>query len=242
VASDLAAEFADGAAFVPLAAVRDAALVPATIAVALGVRGGEGKPPQERLLGFLGERELLLVLDNCEQVMDAGPALVDLLVNSPLRLSGERLFTVPPLALPEQRAAARESSALPPLTELAAVEAVRLFVDRAQAVASDFTLDADNAPAVSAICERADGLPLAIELAAARTALLSPAALLARLERQLSLLVGGPLDQPLVCAPCATPSPGVMTCSTRTSGASFANSLFLWAAARPTPRIGSEAG
>jgi non-specific serine/threonine protein kinase len=207
VAHELQTRFADGAAFVPLAAVHDAELVPSTLALALGVRGGEERPPPERLLGYLCDRDMLLVLDNFEQLMDAGPPLVDLLVNaprlkilvtsrSPLRLSGERVFAVPPLALPERPSSNRDDVSQTSLSNLAAVESVRLFVDRAEAATANFVLNAENAPAVAAICERADGLPLAIELAAARTALLSPAALLERLDRQLPLMTGGPRDQP----------------------------------------------
>ncbi len=147
---------------------------------------------------------MLLVLDNFEQVMEAGPPLVDFLSNcpgstllvtsrSPLRLSGERLFAAPPLALPARSSA---GDAAMTLEELAKAEAVQLFVDRAEAASAEFTLHAGNAAAVAAICERADCLPLAIELAAARTALLSPPALLERLDHRLPLLTGGPRDQP----------------------------------------------
>jgi excisionase family DNA binding protein len=207
VAHEMQTHFADGAAFVPLAAIHDSELVPATITLALGVRGGEERPPHERLLGYLRDRETLLVLDNFEQVIDAGPPLVDLLVHaprlkilvssrSPLRISGERVFAVPTLALPERPSVNRGNTSQPPLSELAKIESVRLFIDRAEAATASFVLNAENAPAVAAICERADGLPLAIELAAARTALLSPAALLERLDRQLPLMTGGPRDQP----------------------------------------------
>ena len=203
LAADFGANYADGARFVPLAAVHDPALVPSTIAVALDVRGGEEKPPWERLLAFLHPLDVLLVLDNFEQVLAAAPPLVDLLSTcpgltllvtsrSPLRISGERLFAVPPLALPDRPIAGHAME----VAELADVEAVRLFVDRAEAASADFTLHAGNAGAIAGICERADGLPLAIELAAARTALLSPAALLERLEPRLPLLTGGPRDQP----------------------------------------------
>ncbi|MBA2598351.1 MAG: hypothetical protein H0V00_17150, partial [Chloroflexia bacterium] len=172
VAADLAADFADGAGFVPLAAVRDSDLVPAAISLALEIRDGEDKPPAERLRLFLHDREMLLLLDNFEQVVNAGPLVAELLVGCPgltvlvtsratLHLSGERVFAVPPLALP-LRAASRagDISALT-LSDVAAVEAVRLFVDRAETAAGEFTLTAENAPAVVAICERADGLPLA---------------------------------------------------------------------------------
>ncbi|MBA3449956.1 MAG: hypothetical protein H0T18_01950 [Chloroflexia bacterium] len=207
VTSQLAPDFAGGAVFVPLAAVRDPDLVPAAIALALDIRDGEDKPPAERLRLFLRDREMLLLLDNFEQVTDAGPFVAELLVGCPgltvlvtsraaLHLSGERVFAVPPLALPPR--AASGGGDISPLTlpDVAAVKAVRLFVDRAESAAGAFTLTAENAPAVVAICERADGLPLAIELAAARTALLSPEALLARLDPRLPLLADGPRDQP----------------------------------------------
>ena len=108
----------------------------------------------------------------------------------PLRLSGERAFAVPPLALPA------DESALPPLADLAEIDAIRLFLDRADSAGARVELTADNAATVAAICARLDGLPLAIELAAARAVLLAPAALLARLDRRLFVLAGGPRDQP----------------------------------------------
>ena len=202
-AAGLVPDLADGAAFVPLAPVRSAELVLATIALALGARDGDDRPALDRLRAFLRDREALLVLDNFEQVLAAGPLLVDLLAScphltmlvtsrAPLRVSGERIVSVPPLELPARQTGQDDAA----LSELAASEAVQLFVDRAQAAAADFRLRPDNAAAVAAICARADGLPLAIELAAARTALLSPEALLARLQRRLPLLSDGPRDQP----------------------------------------------
>jgi excisionase family DNA binding protein len=201
VAATIAPHLADGAAFVPLATVRAPELVPAAMALVLGLRDGEDRTPQERLLAFLRDREALLVLDNVEQVIDAGPILVDLLMGCPrltmlvtsrvpLHVSGERVFAVPPMALPDGE------DTLPPLTELAGIDAISLFLDRAEGADPSFALNAENAPAVAAICTRLDGLPLAIELAAARTAVLTPGALLARLERRLPLLAGGPRDQP----------------------------------------------
>ena len=222
VAANCAAGFADGVAFVPLATVHQAELVVPTIAQVLGVRETEDQPPEVRLLSFLRDRELLLVLDNLEQILDAGPALGDLLgacprltilatSRAPLRLAGERVFPVPPLAC--QRAARRVGGAseLPPLDQLARTEAVQLFVERAAAASGDFDLTAGNAPAVAAICERVDGLPLAIELAAARSRVLMPADLLARLSPQLPLLAGGPADQPPRLRSMAMPSPGPTT-------------------------------
>jgi excisionase family DNA binding protein len=208
VAADLAAKFADGITFVPLAAVHQAELVIPTIAQVLGVRETEDQPPRERLRSFLHDRELLLVLDNLEQVPGAAPDLGDLLAmcprltvlatsRAPLRLAGERVYPVPPLALPSRRrATVGGASDLPPLDELARTEAVQLFVERATAASAHFKLGAENAPAVAAICERVEGLPLAIELAAARSRVLMPAELLNRLTPQLPLLAGGPADQP----------------------------------------------
>ena len=147
-----------------------------------------------------GRRAFLLVLDNFEQVLAAAPVVADLLGACPrlkilvtsreiLHLYGEQAYLVPPLALPDL-------ARLPPLGELEQVEAVRLFVDRAHAADAGFVLTDANAPAVAAICARLDGLPLAIELAAARSAMFAPPMLLARLERRLPLLTGGPRDLP----------------------------------------------
>ena len=157
-------------------------------------------PLVERLGSLLGERRLLVVLDNLEHLLPAGPLLVELLAGCPgltilatsrvvLRLSGEQVYLVSPLALP---------AATRPLTpaELAEQEAVALFVQRARAADPGFALDADNAPAVAEIVRRLDGLPLAIELAAARVRSLTPAALLARLSDRLRLLTGGARDLP----------------------------------------------
>jgi excisionase family DNA binding protein len=207
VAEETSEDFADGVAFVSLAPVRSAEFVLPTIMQALGVRQVESQPAAARLLTFLQHREFLLVLDNFEQVTTAGPALSDLLLacrhltilvtsRSPLHLSGERLVVVPPLPLPKRRATPDGAFGLPPPDELAACEAIQLFVDRAQTASADFTLNTENAAAVTAVCERTDGLPLAIELAAARTRVLSPADLLARLSHRLTLLRGGPRDQP----------------------------------------------
>jgi len=198
VAADLAADFPAGVVFVALAAVADPALVLPTIAQAVGVQGGP-LPLAERLARALAGPPRLLVLDNFEHVVAAAPAVASLLAASPvvqvlatsrvpLHLSGEQEFAVPPLALPDATDTTPE--------DLAANPAVALFVQRARAVKPDFALDAANAAAVAAACHRLDGLPLAIELAAARTKLLHPAALLERLTPGLPLLTGGPQDQP----------------------------------------------
>jgi predicted ATPase len=200
VASVTASAFPDGVWFVPLSAIRDPGLVASSIAQALGVREVEGRGIEDGLAVFLGERTALLVLDNFEQVLAAGPLVVDLLVACPmltvlvtsraiLRVSGEHAFALPPLTLPDQD---RPST----FDRLAEAEAVRLFIARATAANSDFALTPENAETVAAICRRLDGLPLAIELAAARIAIFSPDFLLARLEERLPLLSDGPRDQP----------------------------------------------
>ncbi|HUG15889.1 MAG TPA: LuxR C-terminal-related transcriptional regulator [Thermomicrobiales bacterium] len=200
VSSELAGSFRDGVVFVSLAPVRDSELVIPAIAQALGVREAAGQPLLASLVAALGDRSLLLVLDNFEQIVSAAPLLSDLLgacsgvsllVTSrvPLHLYGERVVAVPPLAVPD-------ASNLPPVDELARVEAVRLFTMRAQAAQSSFTLNANNAATVADICVRLDGLPLAIELAAARVAVFGPQELATRLDRRLPLLVGGPRDVP----------------------------------------------
>jgi non-specific serine/threonine protein kinase len=200
VAEALAAGFADGVAFVPLAAVRDPALVASAIAQVLGVREAADRPVAEGVARHLRDRHLLLLLDNFEQVLAAAPLVGDLLAAAPglrvlvtsrsvLRLYGEVGVAVPPLTLPPP-------STLPLPAQVARFDAVRLFVERAQAAPAGFRLTAANAPVIAAICRHLDGLPLAIELAAARVALLPPAALLARLEQRLPLLTGGARDQP----------------------------------------------
>jgi predicted ATPase len=195
--------FPDGAWFVSLAMVRDASMVPASIAHALGLRETGGRSIAEVLEEHLRRQRTLLVLDNFEQVIGAAPLVVELLAGCPalkvlvtsrvvLRLSGEHELPVPPLALPAPEDDARS----PDLQSVAAYESVTLFLHRAQAARPDFSLTQENAPAVAEICRRLDGLPLAIELAAARVRLLPPQALLVRLERRLPLLAGGARDLP----------------------------------------------
>jgi predicted ATPase/DNA-binding CsgD family transcriptional regulator len=212
VASDLREAFIDGVWFVALAPLADPALVPVTIAGALGVREAGDRPLPERLAAFLAHRTALLVLDNFEHLTAAAPFLADLLAACPnltllvtsrvvLHLSGEHQFRLPPLALPEEggKSAGRrrlQENGDSATQEIGKLAAIQLFVDRAQAVQPDFALTDDNAPAVAAICIRLDGLPLAIELAAARSSVLPPPSLLARLERRLPLLTGGPRDAP----------------------------------------------
>src|SRR5215207_9722944 len=200
VAARLTGDFTDGAGFVSLAPVAHPDLVAPAVAQVLGVREAGNEPLVARLQAFLRERRLLLVLDNYEHVVDAAPLVTDLLGAAPdirilvtsrtrLRLSGEHEHVVPPLALANTRGQVSYEA-------VADAPAVQLFIARAQAVQEAFSLTAENAAAVAAICRRLDGLPLAIELAAARVKVLSPPALLARLERRLVVLTGGGRDLP----------------------------------------------
>ena len=193
--------FADGVAFVPLAPLRDAALFPSALAQTLGIKEVAGEAPQQTLERHLRDRRMLLVLDNFEHLLAAAPmvsALVGacprltVLVTSraPLRLGGEHQFPVPPLPLPEA-----EDLASGDVLEHDS-PAVGLFRQRARAVIPTFELTATNAITVARICCRLDGLPLAIELAAARVKLFSPQVLLAKLDRRLQLLTGGARDLP----------------------------------------------
>jgi predicted ATPase/class 3 adenylate cyclase len=199
-AAELIDEFEDGVFFVALDTISDHELVASTVAHVLGVTEGGDQPLEERLKEYLHERESLLLLDNFEQVVEATPLLEGLLAAAPrlkvivtsrvaLRLYGEHEFPVPPLELPDTRR-------LPKPEDLAQYEAVKLFIERARAVKPDFVLTNENASAVAEICARLDGLPLAIELAAARIRLLPPQAMLARLGSRLKLLSGGARNLP----------------------------------------------
>jgi predicted ATPase/class 3 adenylate cyclase len=199
-AADVVDSFPDGAWFVDLAPLAEPARVPSAITSVLRVREEGGRPLHAALADYLRDKHLLLVLDNLEHLLDAAPAVGELLAGapgltvlvtsrSPLRLRGERQVPVPPLELPDRR------RQLPP-ERLTQYEAVRLFVERAQAAKPDFAVDNANAPAVAELCHRLDGLPLAIELAAARAKLLSPQALLGRMEHRLPVLAEGPRDLP----------------------------------------------
>jgi predicted ATPase len=200
VAADVIEHFADGVFFVSLASISDPGLVDSAIAQTLGVQDNGGRPVAETLALHLASKCMLLVLDNFEQVLDAASLVAALLRACPqlkivatsravLHVYGEHDFAVPPLMLPAQRA-------LPLTDQLMQYEAVRLFVERAQAAKAGFALTEDNASAVTEICHRLDGLPLAIELAAARVRLLTPEAMLTRLEHRLPLLTGGARDLP----------------------------------------------
>jgi predicted ATPase/DNA-binding CsgD family transcriptional regulator len=185
-------------AFVPLAALRDSGLVEVTIARALGVdRADDGIA--EGLRARLGSGPMLLLLDNFEHLVDAGPLLAELLRACPgltvlvtsrarLRISGEHMVTVPPLPVPDPGTAAAD--------DVVRYDAVRLFVERARSVDGGFALTEANAADVAEVCRRLDGLPLAIELAAAQVTVLAPAAMLARLDRRLPVLTDGPADLP----------------------------------------------
>jgi predicted ATPase/DNA-binding CsgD family transcriptional regulator len=200
-ATDASEAFDDGVAFVTLAPVQDATLVPAAIADRLDVQESGERPLMEDLISRLGTDRFLLVLDNFEHLLAAAPVVTDLLLACPglrvlttsrrrLDLTGEHEVPVPPLALID---ASRPYS----VEELAGVPAIQLFVARARAAAPSFTLTETNGRQVAEICQRLDGLPLAIELAAARTRLLSPAALLSRLTNRLQVLGDGPRDAPV---------------------------------------------
>jgi predicted ATPase/DNA-binding CsgD family transcriptional regulator len=197
------AAFPDGVVFVPLAAIADPDLVLPTIARALELRETGDESLADLLAEHLRSRRLLLLLDNFEQVRPAAPALATLLAACPdlaalvtsralLHVAGEQRFPVPPLALPTRD----ERTAFPSFAAIAAAPAVQLFVARVRAVDPAFALDVDNGPVIAAICRRLDGLPLAIELAAARSHLLAPAALHTRLVHALPLLTEGPTDVP----------------------------------------------
>jgi predicted ATPase/class 3 adenylate cyclase/DNA-binding CsgD family transcriptional regulator len=200
-AAELLEEFRDGVFFVNLAPISDPALVVPTIAQTLGVKETPGQPLSDRLQEWLQEKELLLLLDNFEQVLGAAVEVAALLAGCPrlevlvtsratLHVRGEQEFAVPPLSVPDPKH-------LPDLVALSQYEAVALFISRAQAVKPEFQVTKANAPAVAEICARLDGLPLAIELAAARSKLLPPEALLARLGQRLQTLTSGARDAPV---------------------------------------------
>ena len=193
-AADLLEGFPDGVWFVDLSVLDDATLVPSAIAGVLGVRE-EGGALTDSLASLLGGKHLLLVLDNFERIVDAASVVTDLLARAPgvkvlttsrtpLHAYGEREFPLPPFPMPDL-------DHLPSVEGMSQYDAVRLFVERAQAVRPDFTVTNVNAPAVAEICYRLDGLPLAIELAAAFVKMLPPQALLKRLDQRLPLLTGG---------------------------------------------------
>jgi predicted ATPase/DNA-binding SARP family transcriptional activator len=196
VAAELAEEFPDGAWFIDLAPHTDPALVPSLVASALGVREQAGRPPLELVIDSLRRKQLLLVLDNCEHLLDACALLaasilraapqVQLLATSraPIGLAGEQVFEVLPLPVPDPHTTFN-------LEVLAHIESARLFIERATAVNPQFELNAANAPVVAHICRQLDGIPLALELAAARTRALPIENLAHRLDERFRVLTGG---------------------------------------------------
>ncbi|MFN0124169.1 MAG: protein kinase domain-containing protein, partial [Blastocatellia bacterium] len=198
IGAELSEAFADGVWFVPLSAINDPALVPSAITQALGVKENALTSLQTGLKDFLRGKQMLLLLDNFEQLLAAAPFVSELLAACPqikllitsraaLKVRWEHEYPVPPLALP----ALQDSVAT-----LAASPSVELFLERARAVKPDFELNDDNARSIAEICARLDGLPLALELAAARIRVLTPRAMLQRLGQSLKLLAGGARDLP----------------------------------------------
>ncbi len=199
LAADATDRYPDGIYFVPLGTISQSDLVLPTIAQAMGLVD-PGTQALDRLADQIGTKCILLVLDNFEQVSDAAPHIAELLARaskmsilvtsrSPLRVYGEREFPVPPLGVPDPKH-------LPDFEQLSTYESVALFIERATAVRPDFSVTSANAPAVAEICVRLDGLPLAIELAAARVRVLTPQAIMDRLGDRLKLLSGGSRDLP----------------------------------------------
>jgi predicted ATPase/class 3 adenylate cyclase len=214
VAAGAADGYPDGVFFVPLETVRDPALVASRIAGEIGLAESGGRSGRDVVVEWLTGKRVLFVLDNFEQVLDAGAVVADILraapglkvivtSRAPLRVSGEQEFPVPGLPVPPdpghlggyEQAQHGGADAFDPAL-LSTYEAVRLFIARARSVRPDFAVTNENAPAVAAICARLHGMPLAIELAAARIKLLGPDAILARLEHQLNLLAAGARDLP----------------------------------------------
>ena len=215
VAANAADDFPDGIFFVALETVREPILVPSRLAAAVGIAEPARRTASEVLEEWLAGKQVLFVLDNFEQVIDAGPIVADLLraapglkvlatSRAPLHVSGEQEYPVPGLPTPPdlRQMTALDRAQLPaairnfdPAT-LSTYEAVALFIARAGLVKPGFAVTNENAPAVAAICARLHGMPLAIELAAARVKLLSPDAILARLEHQLTVLAAGSRDLP----------------------------------------------
>jgi predicted ATPase/class 3 adenylate cyclase/Tfp pilus assembly protein PilF len=204
VAAELLGHFGDGVFFVSLAPTRDHVLVPSIVAEALGVRETGGQSLLESVKEYLHEKRILLVLDNYEHLLEAAPVVWELLreapqvkalvtSRAPLRISAEHEYPVPALSLPDT---ARDTGRRITAESVSQYEAVALFVARARAANSGFEVNNQNAPAVAEICVRLDGIPLAIELAAARVKMLTPDALLSRLGNKLKLLTGGARDLP----------------------------------------------
>jgi predicted ATPase/class 3 adenylate cyclase len=196
VAVDLIDDFLDGVWLVELAPLSDGQLVAQAVASSLGVKEEAGSSLQDALTRFIQDRQLLLILDNCEHLLQACAALVKSLLASaprikilassrePLREAGEAILQVPPLPVPD-------ADNVPPLAELAQYDSVRLFCERAAASKPGFALTEQNAPGVAAICQRLDGIPLALELAAARVRSLAVETIAARLSDRFRVLAVG---------------------------------------------------
>ena len=191
-------DYGDGVRFVGLSTVHETSLVPKSIAEVLGVVESSSRSLIELLMNYLNSKQMLLLIDNFEQVIDAAPIISDLLEAAAdlkilvtsrevLQVYGEQEYPVPPLAVPD---------ALTSLSSLTNFEAIALFVQRARYVKPDFELDLESGPTIAEICRRVDGLPLAIELAAARIKLLTPKALLERLDHRLNVLTSANRDLP----------------------------------------------
>ncbi len=200
VAETMMDEFADGVFMIELSSVSLPELVPASIAQPLGVKDAGGRPFLDILKDYLSDKQMLLVLDNFEQIVEAAPQIAEILVAAPslkilvtsrflLRITAEREFVVPPLSPPP-------NEPLSSFEKLSRNEAVRLFAERALSADPSFGLTDENVRGVAAICSRLEGLPLAIELAAARTRVLTPKAILSKLDSRLQFLRGGPRDLP----------------------------------------------
>jgi non-specific serine/threonine protein kinase len=196
VAADLIAEYPDGVWVVELASLSDHALVPKAVATVVGAREQPGRPLLGSLLDALRPKHLLLIIDNCEHVVTACTELISALLQAcphlsvlatsrePLRIQGEAIWQVPTLAVPDP-------VKLPPIEEFARCESVQLFVERTRALLPTFAVVEEDMPAIAQICRRLDGIPLALELAAARTSVLSVEQIAARLENCFDLLTGG---------------------------------------------------
>ena len=200
LAEAVAGDYPDGVYFVPLAPVQDPGLVPSTIAQSIGLQDARDRPLMEHLVSQLADRQVLIVLDNFEHLLPGAPVVTRLLQEtrelrilvssrSSLRVSGEQECPIPPLPVPDL-------VTRPTAASLADCESVRLFGERAAAAVPGFTVSDENAAAIAQITRRLDGLPLAIELAAARVKLLPPEVILPRLEHSLGLLTGGSRDLP----------------------------------------------
>ncbi|MBV9174108.1 MAG: AAA family ATPase [Chloroflexi bacterium] len=240
VARALVADVPDGVWLVELASVSDGALVPAAVSAAVGVPSSPDRPVAQTLIGALGSRRVLLVVDNCEHLVQACAELLERLLQTcprlralvtsrePLGVPGEIAWPVSPLPTPDEVAG--------PLEHVAKIDAVRLFVERAQAARPDFSLTPSNAAAVAQICRRLDGLPLALELAAARTRALAPEQIAAG-STIVSTCSSAPDERRRPASVASRrPSPGATACWTQTTAVCSIGSPCLLPASRSPPR------